>query len=352
MTGSQEMELVSPPADGITTVAFCPSASSASLLLSSSWDTNLSLHDADKNFLLTSIPHSSPVLDTCWSQSANLAFSATLDSSVHCVDLSASALSSLPSPHTGGVRCIAYHGSSQLLITAGWDGLVCTFDPRSSQLVSSCQLSSHIYSLAVEHHTDTFAVAGSGQSISLFDIRTPSRPTSQRSSTLSHQSRCIRIRPTSTNTGASGSPSNCFALSSIRGRVAIDYFSAPPAPVQPFGFKAHTTAAALPAGKAVAHPVHAMAFHTVHSDCLATGGGDCSVAVWDVDKRKRLCVWTGAAGAGRAGLAVSSLSWSCDGRRLAMACGYGWEYGEAGVKAGTRDGIWVRRVEDSELKRA
>ena len=354
MTGSQEVELVSPPADGITTVAFCPSPSSASLLLSSSWDSSLRLHDAEKNFLLTAIPHSAPVLDTCWSSSANLAFSSTLDSSIHCVDLSASALSSLPSPHTDGVRCVAYHASSQLLLSAGWDGLVCSFDPRSSQLLSSCQLPSHIYSLAVEPHTSTVAVAGSNQSIHLFDIRNLTTPSSTRRSTLLHQSRCIRIRP-----ATAAAPSNCFALSSIRGRVAIDYFSEPQAPLQPFGFKAHTTAAPSTAatGKPTAHPVHAMAFHPLQSACLATSGGDGSVAVWDVDKRKRLCVWAGSSASGsgsegRAGLSVLSLSWSCDGRRLAMACGYGWEHGEAGLTAGKKDGIWVRRVEDSDIKRA
>ena len=348
MTGSQEVELVSPPADGITTVAFCPSTSSASLLLSSSWDSHLRLHDAEKNYLLTSIPHSAPILDTCWSSSASLAFSATLDSSVHCVDLSASGLSSLPSPHTDGVRCVAYHGSSQLVLSAGWDGLLCSYDPRSSQLLSSCQLPSQIYSLAVEQHTNTVAVAASNQSIYLFDIRNPTAPTSTRRSTLLHQSRCIRIRPATAN-----SPSNCFALSSIRGRVAIDYFTEPQPPLQPFGFKAHTSPSSSPAtagGKPTAHPVHAMSFHPLHSACLATSGGDGSVAVWDVDKRKRLCLWSG--GGGRAELAVTSLSWSCDGRRLAMACGYGWEYGEAGSVAGKRDSIWVRRVEESDIKRA
>ena len=344
MTGSQEVELVAPPTDGITAVAFCPSASSASLLLSSSWDSTLRLHDAEKNFLLTAIPHSAPVLDTCWSASASLAFSATLDSAVHCVDLSASALSSLPSPHTDGVRCVAYHASSQLVLSAGWDGLLCSYDPRSSQLLSSCHLPSSLYSLAVDQHTNTVVVAGSNQSLYLFDIRQPTTPTSTRRSTLQHQSRCVRIRP-----GTVNMPSNCFALSSVRGRVAIDYFTEPQPPLQPFGFKAHTNAAATAGGKATAHPVHAMSFHPLHSACLATCGADGSVAVWDVDKRKRLCVWTGSQD--RAGLAVSSLSWSCDGRRLAMACGYGWEYGEAGLAASKKDGIWLRRVDESELKR-
>ena len=346
MTGSQEVELVSPPADGITTVAFCPSASSSSLLLSSSWDATLRLHDADKNFLLTSIPHASPVLDACWSNTASLAFSASLDGAVHSVDLSASALSSLPSPHTDGVRCVAYHASTQLVLSAGWDGLLCTYDPRSSQLLSQCRLPSHIYSLAVEPTTNTVAVAGSNQSIHLFDIRRPTAPTSTRRSTLLHQSRCLRIRP-----APPAAQSNCFALSSVRGRVAIDYFTEPAPPLQPFGFKAHTSAPSeAGSGKPTAHPVHAMAFHPLHSNCLATGGGDGGVAVWDVDKRKRLCVWAG--GRDRAELAVSSLSWSADGTRLALAAGYGWEYGEDGATAGKRNGIWVRRVEPTDLKRA
>ena len=336
----QQTELASPPSDSVSAVKFCPTVSSAPLLLSTSWDCTARLHDADANALLACIPHPSPLLDACWSPSPSTAFTASFDGAIHSVDVPSSTLTALPSPHTDGVRCLAFHAPTGLLVSAGWDGLVATTDLRSSSAPSPpSKLPSSLYSLSVDPHSSLMAVAGSGQALYLYDLRHPAKPTLTRASSLAHQTRCIRLLPSTPS-----SPSLGFALSTLSGRVAIDFF-APSAAHVAFAFKAHRTAASDSTHQ-TAHPVHALAFHPQHGT-LATGGSDGTVAVWDVAARKRLgAAWT----AGGEQMGVVALDWSADGERLAVGCAYGWEWGEDITKCSAGSRVVVRRMGEAEVR--
>lgn len=41
---------------------------------------------------------------------------------------------------------------------------------------------------------------------------------------------------------------------------------------------------------------------------------------------------------------VSSVSWSCDGGKLAVGVGYTWDEGEEGAKGAERPGIFIKEV--------
>ena len=75
-----------------------PLPSSPSLLLSSSWDCTARCHDTDANRLLFSLPHAAPVLDVAWAASSTAAYTATLDGTLHAIDLPTSTLNPLPPP--------------------------------------------------------------------------------------------------------------------------------------------------------------------------------------------------------------------------------------------------------------
>ena len=326
----QQSELLSPPSDGVTSVHFSPSPSAPSLLLTSSWDCTARLHNADTCHLLSSTTHPSPLLDLCWSSDPTTAFTSTLTGSLYSLDLLTSTLTPLPSPHTN-VRSVAYHTPTSLLISAGWDGLLSTHDPRTpTPPYAPCHLPTKLFSLSADSHSPLLLVAGAARSLYTFDLRSPSTPTSTRTSSLSHQTRAIRLIPSPT-------PSLGFALSTLSGRIAIDYLTPSNTP---FAFKAHRVTVA---GGQRAHPVNALAFHP-GGGVLATGGGEGGVGLWDVGGRRRMGgIWQGGHGG------VVALDWSVDGTRLAVACGDGGEWGDA-VKGVEGSKVVIRSFDEGELQ--
>lgn len=75
-------------------------------------------------------------------------------------------------------------------------------------------------------------------------------------------------------------------LSSIEGRVAVEYFDQDPEVQRAkYAFKCHRVKDE--SGELI-YPVNAIAFHPVHRT-FATGGSDAMVNMWDPFNRKRLC---------------------------------------------------------------
>lgn len=84
-------------------------------------------------------------------------------------------------------------------------------------------------------------------------------PEQERESSLRYQTRCVRCFPDATG----------FALASVEGRVAMDYFDqSEAAQARKYAFKCHRRSEA---GKDTVYPVNAVAFHPVHGT-FATGG--------------------------------------------------------------------------------
>lgn len=74
---SAQFELSSPPSDAISAVTFSPRSDK---LLVASWDCNVYLYDTtDGGNLIGSFQHRAPVLDVCWGEDDDDAFSAGLD---------------------------------------------------------------------------------------------------------------------------------------------------------------------------------------------------------------------------------------------------------------------------------
>ena len=136
-----------------------------------------------------------------------------------------------------------------------------------------------------------------------------------------------------------------YALSSVEGRVAMEYFD-PSAEAQSkkYAFKCHRTKAEESAEEAP-RPfcVHAVAFHPV-TGAFATGGGDGYVCVWDGLKKKRL--WQSA----RYPASVACVAFSGDGRRIAVAVSRERRNETADDAADAfSDAVFVRRVEGAEV---
>jgi cell cycle arrest protein BUB3 len=118
--------------------------------------------------------------------------------------------------------------------------------------------------------------------IHIYDIRHLSAPVDARESPLKYQTRSVACYP-----DCSG-----YALSSIEGRVAMEFFdSSEEVQQQKYSFRCHR---GKEGGEDVAYPVNAIAFHPIYGT-FATGGSDGLVNIWDGKKKRKIVKLPGSA---------------------------------------------------------
>ncbi|XP_073392795.1 mitotic checkpoint protein BUB3.1 isoform X5 [Physcomitrium patens] len=268
-------ELASPPADGISNLRF---SNYSDHLLVSSWDAKVRLYDASANVLMGQFSHRAPVLDCCFHDDSSC-FTASADHSVCRYDFNTGGEDTLGT-HDAPVRCVEYshataYGSRFLVIeevvghvvTGSWDKTVRCWDPRGGTGVGTYPQPERVYSMSLVGHRLVVATAG-------------------------------------------------YALSSVEGRIAMEFFDMSEAgQAKKYAFKCHRKSEA---GRDTVYPVNAIAFHPIYGT-FATGGCDGYVNIWDGNNKKRLYQYS------RYPSSVASLSFSRDGRLLAIASSYTFE---------------------------
>lgn len=134
-----------------------------------------------------------------------------------------------------------------------------------------------------------------------------------------------------------------YASSSIEGRVAVEWFDpSSTSQARKYAFKCHRQNSAETEGIDVVYPVNALTFHPVHGT-FASGGGDGFVALWDGVAKRRIRQYQKYAAS------VSALSFSADGRFLAVAVSPGFEDGREVLGEG-KIGVFVRELGANEAK--
>jgi len=321
MQQPQEFELSSPPADGISNVTFCPDTP---LLLVSSWDATVRLYDVINNVPRTHYRHKAAVLD-CSFPDKNRAFSGGLDRVVKMVDLNTN-VETLLGEHEAAIKCVEYSAPHDLLVTGSWDMTLRTWDPRQRICISTLLLPAKAYSMSLAGHR---LVVGCGQRhVNVYDLRAMGGPEQRRESSLKFQTRCIR----------SFVDNSGYALSSVEGRIAMEYFDlSKEAQDRKYAFKCHRTPNN---GIDTVYPVNAIAFHP-NFGTFASGGCDAMVSIWDGQNKKRVCQFH------RYPSGISSLAFDSTGELLAIASSYTYEEGE---KDHPPDAIFIRHVAEVEVK--
>eukprot|EP00588_Corethron_pennatum_P012751 CAMPEP_0194269170 /NCGR_PEP_ID=MMETSP0169-20130528/3368_1 /TAXON_ID=218684 /ORGANISM="Corethron pennatum, Strain L29A3" /LENGTH=375 /DNA_ID=CAMNT_0039010707 /DNA_START=165 /DNA_END=1292 /DNA_ORIENTATION=+ len=361
----QPRSLPDPPSDGVTSLSYLPSTAplllglesggsggSATLLLSTSWDGRVRLHDTSPPGRLVAnvaVPGSVPVLDHCVCVGGDVnVYASCLDGSIVRYDVRGNAArivgshpdSSEPE-ETKGLRCVCTvcgRDGKEWLATAGWDGRLVVWDinGEGGMLVKVADAELPGKAFSIDSRLSTLAVATSGRRVCIFTVgaapggKPDLRLVEERESGLKYQTRILRIFP-----GGSG-----MALGSIEGRVAIEYFddgenSGITEARKKYAFKCHRI------GDAV-YPVNAVAFHPVH-ETLATGGADGTCVIWDAVHKKRLTAIQPRFPSG-----IAAITFSADGKEVAVASSYTFEEGER--DAGSPDEIYVREVLDVECR--
>ncbi|XP_028767714.1 mitotic checkpoint protein BUB3.1 [Neltuma alba] len=319
-------ELSNPPSDGISNLRF---SNHSDHLLVSSWDKSVRLYDASANVLRGEFMHGGPVLDCCFHDDSS-GFSVGADNTVRRLVFSSNKEDIL-GRHDAPVRCVEYSYAAGQLITGSWDKTLKCWDPRGASgqertLVGTYPQPERVYSLSLVGHR--LVVATAGRHVNVYDLRNMSQPEQRRESSLKYQTRCVRCYPNGTG----------YALSSVEGRVAMEFFDLSEASqAKKYAFKCHRKSEA---GRDIVYPVNAIAFHPIYGT-FATGGCDGFVNVWDGNNKKRLYQYS------KYPTSIAALSFSRDGRLLAVASSYTFE---EGAKQHEPDAIYVRSVNEIEVK--
>ncbi|KAJ4451496.1 hypothetical protein ANN_02959 [Periplaneta americana] len=177
---------------------------------------------------------------------------------------------------------------------------------------------------------EKFVVGTAGRKVYVWDLRNMGYVHQRRESSLKYQTRCIRCFPNKQG----------YVLSSIEGRVAVEYLdTSPEVQKKKYAFKCHRI---KEGGIENIYPVNAISFHTGYNT-FATGGSDGYVNIWDGFNKKRLCQFH------RYNASISSLCFSHDGTVLAIACSYMYEL-ETPPENMPEDNVFIRYVTDQETK--
>jgi cell cycle arrest protein BUB3 len=322
-SSSHEFALDDIGADGITSLSFSPRAED--LLLSGSWDGTARLFDARGNTLRHVFDHGSPVLSSCFvGKTEGAAATGATDGTVRRWDLATGAGTAL-GRHDGGVRSVEYSEARGLVLTGGWDKTLRAWDPRAARCAGVHTLPDKVFATTVADLRIVLAMGG--RHVWVMDVRNLAEPEQIRESSLQHQTRCVRAFPDATG----------YALSSVEGRVAIEYFDpSPDAQARKYAFKCHR---ATVASTEFIFPVNAIAFHQSFGT-FATGGCDGFVNVWDPEARKRLCQYR------RYPAGIAALAFNTSGTLMATASSYTFEEGD---RAHPEDQIFIRHVQDTDV---
>uniref|UniRef100_A0A8B9YRH5 BUB3 mitotic checkpoint protein n=2 Tax=Bos mutus grunniens TaxID=30521 RepID=A0A8B9YRH5_BOSMU len=242
-----------------------------------------------------------------------------LHSSVHSTE-------NLVGTHDAPIRCVEYCPEVNVMVTGSWDQTVKLWDPRTPCNAGTFSQPEKVYTLSVSG--DRLIVGTAGRRVLVWDLRNMGYVQQRRESSLKYQTRCIRAFPNKQG----------YVLSSIEGRVAVEYLDpSPEVQKKKYAFKCHRL---KENNIEQIYPVNAISFHNIHNT-FATGGSDGFVNIWDPFNKKRLCQFH------RYPTSIASLAFSNDGTTLAIASSYMYEMDDT---EHPEDGIFIRQVTDAETK--
>ncbi|KAG2221048.1 hypothetical protein INT45_009706 [Circinella minor] len=320
---SSQFEIADPPTDGITNITFSPTDSR--LLLASSWDTTVRLYNVEENRLQTQVKHMGGILDTCFGNDNNTAYHGGLEKKVTKLDLETSTEQEM-GQHDLPVRCVRWSSETNNLYTGSWDKTLRVWDERSTEAVQKHDLPQKVFSMDISNNR--LVVAMANRQIFVYDIRNMTEPWQTCETTLRYMLKSIRCMPNGEG----------YACSSIEGRVALEFFDmSPEQQARKYAFKSHRQTIN---DTEVVYPVNALAFHPIYGT-FASGGSDGIVSVWDGVNRKRIRQFP------RYPDEIASLSFSHDGKKLAIASSYTFDEGERDHQP---DAIFIKTLDENECK--
>jgi len=321
-----EIRLYDRPTDSISSLSF---NSDGSRLLCSAWDSKLRLYDVEKMDPQIAVDFQShaPLLDAVF-ESDNYVWSGGLARKITRYNIEQKTEDNI-GQHEEAVKCLVKSKERNFIISGSWDQEVSIWDPRQRNRIVSRPQNERVY--AMDCVENTLVVGTAQRKILIWDLRNLDVCQQKRESNLKYQTRAIKCFPNGIG----------FVVSSIEGRVAVEYFD-PSAEAQKkrYAFKCHRQKTEK--GEEI-FPVNAIAFHQKYQT-FATGGSDGFVSTWDGFNKKRLCIYH------RYPTTISALAFTENGDKLAIGSSY---LDETTIESGSyipEPDIYLRKMDDSEIK--
>lgn len=130
--------------------------------------------------------------------------------------------------HGNAIKCVEYCSEVNGIITGSWDHHLKVWDPRTPICSGSYNQGEKVYTMGV--CGEKLVVGTAGRKILVWDIRNMSYTLQKRESNLKYQTRAIRCFPNKQG----------YVLSSIEGRVAVEYLDTnPEIQKKKYAFKCH-----------------------------------------------------------------------------------------------------------------
>lgn len=285
----------------------------------------INIYDIHTGGLKTTYQHKAGVLDCCFKDKFTT-FSGGIDKNVKMFDIN-SGEDKIIGNHEKPIKCVEYNFLTNLLITGSWDSTIKIWDPKSpNSCIGICNQPDKVYTISLSN--EKLVVGTAGRHVYIYDMRNMNEPQQKRESSLKYQTRCVKCYPNGQG----------YALSSIEGRVAMEYFDpSPEIQAKKYAFKCHRISQN---GVDIVYPVNTISFHKGYGT-FATGGCDGIVNIWDGENKKRLCQFP------KFPTSISSICFSEDGNILAIASSYTFEEGEKDTPS---DQLFIRYIQDNEVK--
>eukprot|EP00186_Timspurckia_oligopyrenoides_P004301 CAMPEP_0182449732 /NCGR_PEP_ID=MMETSP1172-20130603/36316_1 /TAXON_ID=708627 /ORGANISM="Timspurckia oligopyrenoides, Strain CCMP3278" /LENGTH=318 /DNA_ID=CAMNT_0024647099 /DNA_START=54 /DNA_END=1007 /DNA_ORIENTATION=- len=295
-----------PPNDGISSMAFSPSAlRPKNFLVAGSWDNQVrcwEVQQSGQTVPVGMINHDAPVLSVAWSTDGSAIFSAGCDKTAKMWS-PATNQQQLVAQHDAPIKSVLYvsdmGNGSPCIITGSWDKSVKYWDIRqpTGSPIGSVPMSERVYSM--DAVGNLLVVATADRKILIYDVRKPTTPYFEKLSMLKYQTRVVSCFPDQTG----------FAVGSVEGRVSIDHVSEADKK-NDFAFKCHRDDGAI-------YAVNSIAFHEGYGT-LATAGSDGGFTFWDKDAKQRLKQFQ------KLPYPISTSCFNSEGNIYAYAVSYDW----------------------------
>lgn len=215
------------------------------------------MYDIESNAIKTSYKHSKAVLDCCF-MDIGRAFSGGLDGQLKSFDFQSQRETVIGS-HNDTIKCVHFCTALNLIVTGSWDYSIKLWDVRSPSCVGTYEQPDKVYTL--DTCDEKLVVGTAGRKIRIWTLTNMGMPESRESS-LKFQTRSIRCFPNRQG----------YVMSSIEGRVAVEYFDMnPEVQRKKYAFKCHRNKDE--SGVELVYPVNAISFHSGYNT-FATGGSD------------------------------------------------------------------------------
>ncbi|KAH7816022.1 putative polyA+ RNA export [Monocercomonoides exilis] len=310
ITPATKHELPSPPPDTISSISWHPSSR---CICATSWASEARIWDFSTQIgqPVTQIKHDMPIFSSAF-LNQQYVITVGADKIVKMTDLSTKTPMTI-GQHELPIRRVCAEQSQNVILTGSWDKNVCIWNPSTpSTPTAKIPLPDRVY--ALDYRNPYFLVGTADRHARMFDVRNMSKPVKDfdyKESPIT----CCKM-----NTRADG-----FVVGSNEGKVHVFNFPNSKIKKKEWTFR---TQRVVDQKQTLIHTVNDMSYHP--NGVLTTGGSDGTYTIWNVDLEVR-CGYSQHDV--KYPLPVTSLNFSPDGRFLAFAIGYDWEFGPPNATA-------------------